>query len=105
MKTLFAIFIALSPSLAFASPTIYSQFKKTYPNSTVLNIFKCKVCHTGSMPNLNPYGLDLQKMKIDFKAIEQLDSDGDGFSNIVEINVGTNPGDPNSHSTPYYLWQ
>ncbi len=41
-------------------------------------------------------GLKATKTKdgtYDFAAIEKKDSDGDGVSNIDEINKGTNPGD------------
>ena len=52
---------------------------------------------------LNAYGKDVQKAaagkaldeKI-LRAIEKLDSDKDGASNIDEIKAGTLPGDPNS---------
>jgi hypothetical protein len=45
----------------------------------------------------NAYGLAVKATKkdgkYDFAAIEGKDSDGDGVTNIDEINKGTNPGD------------
>jgi hypothetical protein len=61
----------------------------------------CTVCHTG-IPALNSYGSDFKnhgKNQAALTAIESLDSDGDGFSNKVEIDAGTYPGDLNSHPT------
>jgi hypothetical protein len=34
---------------------------------------------------------------MDFKAIEGFDSDVDGFTNLAEINAGTEPGNKDSH--------
>jgi len=80
---------------ALANPAYFMQFKATYPAATAL--FNCKTCHDGGPPKLNPYGIDFQKAGHNFKAVESLDSDGDGFTNIEEITAGTNPGDKNSH--------
>lgn len=48
----------------------------------------------GGADNVNPYGADFGKNNHDFGAIEPLDSDGDGVSNINEIKAGSFPGDP-----------
>ncbi len=58
----------------------------------------CSLCHT-SAPALNSYGAALATLPVTaakLTAVESADSDGDGFSNIEEINAGTYPGDPNS---------
>ncbi|MGK5083767.1 hypothetical protein WDW37_10730 [Bdellovibrionota bacterium FG-1] len=94
-----ALAFVLVPSASFAKPPIMMAFKATYPTTKLA--VNCKVCHT-TPPQLNPYGLDVQKTKaadgkFDFKTIESLDSDADGVSNLDEINVGTNPGDKDSH--------
>jgi hypothetical protein len=43
---------------------------------------------------VNSYGAEFAKNNHDFGAVEPLDSDGDGFSNIDEIKALTFPGDP-----------
>jgi hypothetical protein len=52
----------------------------------------CTTCHS-TVPSLNPYGEDFRDNGSDFDAIEPKDSDGDGFSNIDEINARSLPGD------------
>jgi hypothetical protein len=70
----------------------------------------CTLCHTsgGSSSDLNPYAADVQFIKADqglilwsaaFEAAEPEDSDGDGLTNIEEINGCALPGDPDD-STP-----
>jgi hypothetical protein len=57
------------------------------------------MCHT-SAPNLNPYGAAYKaagRNTAAFALIENLDSDGDGFTNLQEINALTFPGDSLSH--------
>ena len=67
-----------------------------------------------TLKGLNPYGLDfiraMEKYTLkDFETnfyklvnesmsdIKNLDSDGDGYTNIEELNAGTYPGDPDDH--------
>jgi hypothetical protein len=93
--------LGLGTSL-LATMDIQKAFKEKYPEAKALNT-KCSTCHMMSLPKKdgdhanNPYGADLAKTKkdgkYDFAAIEKKDSDGDGVSNIDEINKGTNPGD------------
>jgi hypothetical protein len=50
---------------------------------------------------VNKFGADVNKVKgkdgkYDFAALEKMDSDGDGVSNLDELKKGTNPGDPAS---------
>lgn len=52
----------------------------------------CTTCHS-TVPSLNPYGEDYRDNGSDFDAIEQKDSDDDGFSNIDEIYARSLPGD------------
>jgi hypothetical protein len=59
----------------------------------------CNVCHTSSIPTRNPYGTAYGSNAHSFTAIANLDSDGDGFTNIAEITAmptRTFPGDPAS---------
>lgn len=93
--------LGLGTSL-LATMDIQKAFKEKYPEAKALNT-KCSTCHTMALPKKdgdhtnNPYGADLAKTKkdgkYDFAAIEKKDSDGDGVSNVDEINKGTGPGD------------
>ncbi len=90
-----AVFAVGCLATAYATSGLLTQFDTLYGTAgTVLD--SCSTCHT-SPPTLNPYGNDLANSGNNFQAIENLDSDGDGFTNLVEIRAGTNPGDPNSH--------
>ena len=64
----------------------------------------CAVCHASSIPNLNPYGSAYSNAgrfnASSLIAIENIDSDGDGFTNIQELRAFTYPGDPNDHPAP-----
>ncbi|MFQ5712304.1 MAG: thrombospondin type 3 repeat-containing protein [Candidatus Geothermarchaeales archaeon] len=58
----------------------------------------CTVCHTEQKGGeLNNFGLDFKVNDHSIEAIEDLDSDGDGFTNSEELKAGTYPGDPESH--------
>ena len=93
---------------AWATFENLKTFKRAYPGKAP-KTYSCKICHQGFLgkkDDLNPYGLALQKLKApadaktltvdDLKAVEKADSDGDGASNLDEINAGTAPGDPAS---------
>lgn len=85
------VFMYAVPS--FAKTAFLKSFKETYPKAVAIS--KCKVCHEMAAPKLNYYGMDYQKNNSDFKVIEPFDSDGDGVSNIDEINQETFPGEKN----------
>lgn len=94
--------IALAFSFqAQAKPGILKGFQAAYPKTKLLALAnKCTICHIEDSEEneRNVYGADLEKTKHtgglpDFKAVEALDSDGDGFTNIQEINAGSNPSD------------
>jgi len=99
-----AFALILIAAVAFALPNDLTVFKTAYnpKEGTALASAACLTCHAKMPPSkeLNPYGHDfLGKKTRDaaaLKAIESLDSDKDGFSNIAEINAGTLPGDPAS---------
>jgi hypothetical protein len=93
---------------AHAFSSYLTAFNSRYSTGgTVLNT--CQLCHNTSPPTLsfNAYGLNVQDQVVNLgnpiatglANIEPLDSDADGYSNIVEINARTFPGDPNSHPT------
>jgi hypothetical protein len=74
---------------------------------------RCSLCHT-SAPARNAYGADIaakllprhsrplssaeyrDNLEAALRAVEALDSDGDGDTNLEEIEAGTLPGDPTS---------
>ncbi len=96
----FGVFFAVALAAGFlgtahATSGLLGQFNSRYGTSgTVLDT--CSVCHS-SVPSLNPYGKDLHSAGDNFAAIENMDSDGDGWTNIQEIKALTFPGDPTSH--------
>lgn len=86
-------------SPAESKPEYLSEFNARYKTAGS-HLDTCSTCHASTSPskeNLNPYGKDFGAANHDFGAIEAKDSDGDGFSNIDEINAGTFPGDPNEN--------
>ncbi|MDQ7820795.1 MAG: hypothetical protein QN173_08550 [Armatimonadota bacterium] len=90
---------------AAALPADLTTFRNLYKprEDSPLGKAGCLICHTATPPTkeVNPYGADLAKQgktraEAAFRAIEKLDSDKDGFTNIAEIQAGTLPGDPTS---------
>jgi len=98
------IVLALLPQ-ALASSGDLSSFNAKY-NTSGTRLNTCDVCHTAGA-NLNPYGMDMSNQtgttEQRLSNIELLDSDGDGFSNIDEVNNLTFPGNPADKPavTPY----
>lgn len=91
-----AVMCAL-PRTSSAVPSYLTSFNSRYGTaSTRLN--SCQVCHT-SVPSRNSYGAAFGNANHNFATIENLDSDGDGYSNIVEINARFFPGDAADHPT------
>ncbi len=96
----------LTPSQTASYSSYLTTFNTKYDTSaTKLNA--CATCHSDESFGLNAYGDDLEAQagSVDAKltAVEALDSDGDGISNIDEINAATWPGDasdPGSSPTP-----
>ncbi len=64
---------------------------------------KCSVCHIdprGGGPR-NPFGRDYERMALPAgekitEALSSTDSDGDGVTNMAELEAGSNPGDKTS---------
>ena len=108
-----ASFIAVSGLVALlgmqraeAWGTCTPIFSDTYPNSDT-ELAECQTCHQSAFGGpFNAYGQDLLAngadgagsscMGVDFAAalanVESMDSDGEGNSNLVEINASTQPG-------------
>ncbi len=83
-------------SIAHAVPGHLNNFKATYPNVVGTKLDSCTTCHNPDFTR-NSYGLDFAGSGHNFGAIENTDSDGDGATNIAEINALTFPGDPADH--------
>ncbi|KAA0256559.1 MAG: hypothetical protein EDX89_00210 [Acidobacteria bacterium] len=104
-----ALLLAALPGLAtLDNQRAFKEYAgKLAPESAVL-LGKCTTCHVKPLPKKddaahNPYGKALAATisakpgsTPDFKAVEPLDSDEDGATNLEEIRKGTNPGDPRS---------
>ena len=98
----------LLPGLASATPKNWEVFKATYGTAESSKIFSsgCNVCHVeAKFPGRNSYGAALEAKSdnaaaitaANLHAIENVDSDGDKFSNGEEIQADFLPGDPASH--------
>ena len=103
-KTFIAVLVGIALiigviQLVDSKPSFMTAFNDRYPNSLLKG--NCIVCHIGNPSTddgkkLNVYGNAYKKNDKDLPAIEGLDSDSDGYSNKVEIDAGTLPGDPKS---------
>jgi len=94
------IIIAGSFGIAIAMPSYLTGFSSAYPDVPGV-LSTCNLCHVStSPPSFNPYGTAYLNGAHNFQAIENLDSDGDGFNNIDELNAGTFPGDASSKPAP-----
>ncbi len=97
-----AIFLALGGT-AHAYGTYRSAFNSKYGTAGT-QLDTCDTCHEpGNTSAWNPYGNDIMTRTSGviadrLAAVESLDSDGDTYTNIVEINARTFPG--NSASFP-----
>ncbi len=88
------------PTPVSATPSFLGLAEAQYPFIVGSRIDTCDLCHVpNSIPNLNAYGTDFLNHGLNaaaLVAIENLDSDGDGFTNIQELHAFTFPGDPNN---------
>ena len=105
---------AVPPAHAF--PVSYDHFKAAYPSSPLSSFSStapstgCLVCHTSNTGGVrNSYGTAFaalphntqQTAVASLHSLDSSDSDGDGFTNLTEINAGFFPGDPLSHPPPF----
>lgn len=82
---------------ASANSNDLSNARAVYPSISGTRLDSCSLCHTASIPSLNPFGSAYKaggRSTTAFGPIEALDSDGDGFTNIQEIMALTFPGNP-----------
>ncbi len=99
------IMFLLFTTKASATPIAGAELCKRYPTSVYCDIpvNACKTCHT-SAPNLNAFGADVRDhlggplntevVGTSLMSIEGSDSDGDGVSNLDELNQKGAPGNP-----------
>jgi hypothetical protein len=100
--------VALAPLAASARSSYLTTFNSTYHTAgTALD--GCGTCHgSGGTSTFNPYGGDVRAnigagISSALKAVEPLDSDNDGFTNLDEIQSLSLPGDPRSVPAPTTL--
>jgi len=84
---------------AHATSGYNSTWQSLYPGSASDSNAGCQLCHGNSTQNINPYGFAMAQcngasgsITQRIQAIEGQDSDGQGDSNITEINANTQPG-------------
>jgi hypothetical protein len=89
--------ITIGVTSAEALSSYVTTFSTTYPASASA-LGQCVLCHInpGGGGTRNGFGNAFLAAGHSFTAIEQQDSDGDGFTNIVEINALKWPGDATS---------
>ena len=92
MIMVFAFIVTGLVSEAYAKSSYLTSFNTTYPTAPT-TIKNCTLCHpNGTTSQLNGYASAYKSAAYNYKSIEALDSDADGFTNIAEINAGTYPG-------------
>jgi len=99
---LFGLTVMIGLPTAEADSSCFATFNTTYGNSGTLDSGGCRTCHqlAGGGSTFNAYGEDLLAMNAvcnaefatKLVAVEPVDSDGEGNSNIVEIEAGAQPG-------------
>ena len=114
-KSVIAIAFTVTTGAAQAKPPAVGVFCQKYPNSQECagKQPSCTYCHVAP-PQRNAFGTAVEMnlapgmprplsdsdfaaaLPAALTAAEQLDSDGDGVTNLIEIQQGTLPGDPNS---------
>jgi hypothetical protein len=82
-------------------PVGVNDFHSVYPTAIGKRIDSCLLCHvTASGGSRNPYGVAFAAAGRSFTAIAAVDSDGDTYSNNVEILAFFYPGNPADHPSP-----
>ena len=91
------VVVMSQPGVVSAQPGYFNNFATAYPLSTSDNSASCTLCHGPGNDTslLNAYGLAVFQNGSSVAALQglgSLDSDGDGTTNLVEINAGSQPG-------------
>jgi hypothetical protein len=96
--------VFLVGNLAVATPSLQTAMLAHYPFIRDTPIDSCTTCHMPVKADfLNAYGLALRDAEVKFEELDNLDSDGDGLSNLDEIKNGTSPGSL-ATSPEYYIF-
>lgn len=93
-----ALVFLLFASVAYSKQMFYDMYILKYPGVVGSKIEVC-VCHDNPYGggSRNSFGEHFSKNQYDLGAIEEMDSDGDGWINIDEIEQHTHPGDKNDY--------
>lgn len=101
LGVLFATMILAFSGLAEARSGYLSTFNGQYGTAST-RLDTCDSCHVSGGKSRNPFGLDVEAKMLAgnttsqaLTAVEPLDSDGDSYNNLTELNALTFPGDPN----------
>ncbi len=105
LAVLFTVVAAAAASAFGTYTTWFNTEYGTAGTSGGSTLGSCITCHVNSngTGGLNPYALDWKAAGANaaaFGAIENQDSDGDGYVNLDEILVDTFPGNPASRPAP-----
>jgi len=99
LLVLTVITLVLASRPVAASDPYLALARAQYPNIVGSSLSNCTLCHTSvGSSTRNSYGRAYGSNGHSFMAIANFDSDGDGFTNTVEINALTFPG--NAQSRP-----
>lgn len=97
----------LFPAILYAFQADLNVWKSVYPSSTLGSTLGCSLCHgssSKSQANAVSYGRAVWGTSpissAAIKAVESLDSDGDGATNLAEINANTDPSNAGSKPAP-----
>ena len=91
---LVAVVALMGAPMASAKSSFLTSFNQHYDTAGT-RLDSCTTCHNGG--SVNPYGRAYLGSGRNFASIENIDSDNDGFTNLVEINALTFPGKPDDH--------
>ncbi|HMK42865.1 MAG TPA: carboxypeptidase regulatory-like domain-containing protein [Dissulfurispiraceae bacterium] len=99
------LFLTAIAGTSYAYSTYLSTFLSAYPGTSGSELNTCGLCHVNPAGGgtRNSYGNDFSNTSIgnhSFNAtLAARDSDGDGYSNLTEINARTLPSSATSHPT------
>jgi hypothetical protein len=101
-SALVLVIVLALPLAAGATGSYRDSWLSTYPDAcqTLRSAAtSCVLCHT-SVPDLNPYGGTILGHRTTMTTTNDIDSDIDGKTNIIEINACFFPGNPLSTPVP-----